>query len=92
MQINAQIHALNNQILAQTDSSNRAVAGAEAQLSSRKRDYRDKQITTVSDVHEASANVRAATAGLTAAQTKRNRYESVAKIGALSQDQFEEHN
>ncbi|MDF5739780.1 MULTISPECIES: HlyD family secretion protein [unclassified Nostoc] len=90
VQITAQIHAVNNQILAQTDSSNRAVAGAEAQLSSRKRDYRDKQITTVSDVQEASANVRAATAGLTAAQTKRNRYESVAKIGALSQDQFEE--
>ncbi|MEH2456407.1 HlyD family secretion protein [Nostoc sp.] len=90
VQINAQIHAINNQIVAQTDSSNRAVAGAEAELSSRKRDYRDKRITTVSDVQEASANVRAATAGLKAAQTKRNRYESVAKIGALSQDQFEE--
>ncbi|MEH2407809.1 HlyD family secretion protein [Nostoc sp.] len=90
VQINAQIHAINNQIVAQTDSSNRAVAGAEAELSSRKRDYRDKRITTVSDVQEASANVRAATAGLTAAETKRNRYESVAKIGALSQDQFEE--
>ncbi|MEH2296426.1 HlyD family secretion protein [Nostoc sp.] len=90
VQINAQIHALNNQIAAQTDSSKRAVAGAEAELSSRKRDYRDKRITTVSDVQEASANVRAATAGLTAAETKRNRYESVAKIGALSQDQFEE--
>ncbi|MEH2359043.1 HlyD family secretion protein [Nostoc sp.] len=90
VQINAQIHALNNQIAAQTDSSNRAVAGAEAELSSRKRDYRDKRITTVSDVQEASANVRAATAGLSAAETKRNRYESVAKIGALSQDQFEE--
>ncbi|MEH2317035.1 HlyD family secretion protein [Nostoc sp.] len=90
VQINAQIHAVNNQIVAQTDSSNRAVAGAEAELSSRKRDYRDKRITTVSDVQEASANVRAATAGLTAAETKRNRYESVAKTGALSQDQFEE--
>ncbi|MEH2371612.1 HlyD family secretion protein [Nostoc sp.] len=90
VQINAQIHALNNQIVAQTDSSNRAVAGAEAELSSRKRDYRDKRITTVSDVQEASANVRAATAGLTAAETKRNRYESVAKVGALSLDQFEE--
>ncbi|MEH1960327.1 MAG: HlyD family efflux transporter periplasmic adaptor subunit [Nostoc sp.] len=90
VQINAQIHALNNQIAAQTDSSKRAVAGAEAELSSRKRDYQDKRITTVSDVQEASANVRAATAGLSAAQTKRNRYESVAKIGALSQDQFEE--
>ena len=90
VQINAQIHAVNNQVVAQTDSINRVVAGAEAELSSRKRDYRDKQITTVSDVQEASANQRAAIAGLTAAETKRNRYESVAKVGALSQDQFEE--
>jgi len=87
VQINAQIHAVNNQVVAQTDSINRAVAGAEAELSSRKRDYRDKQITTVSDVQEASANERAAIAGLTAAETKRNRYETVAKVGALSQDQ-----
>ncbi|MEH1844855.1 MAG: hypothetical protein V7L25_07580 [Nostoc sp.] len=56
------------------------VAAAQAELSSRKRDYQDKQITTVSDVQEASANVRAATAGLRAAETKRNRYESVAKV------------
>lgn len=90
VQINAQIHAVNNQVVAQTDSINRVVAGAEAELSSRKRDYRDKQITTVSDVQEASANERAAIAGLTAAETKRNRYESVAKVGALSLDQFEE--
>ncbi|WP_375515469.1 hypothetical protein [uncultured Nostoc sp.] len=59
-------------------------------MSSRKRDYRDKQITTVSDVQEAAANVRAATADLRAAESKRNRYENVAKVGALSQDQFEE--
>ncbi|MCC5632161.1 HlyD family secretion protein [Nostoc sphaeroides CHAB 2801] len=90
VQINAQIHALNNQVIAQTDSSNRGVAAAEAELSSRKRDYQDKQITTVSDVQEAFANVKAATASLRAAETKRNRYENVAKVGALSQDQFEE--
>ncbi|MEH2423140.1 MAG: HlyD family efflux transporter periplasmic adaptor subunit [Nostoc sp.] len=90
VQINAQIHALNNQLIAETEHSNRVVAAAEAELSSRRRDYQDKQITTVSDVQEASANVRAATAGLRAAETKRNRYESVAKVGALSQDQFEE--
>ncbi|QFS50084.1 HlyD family secretion protein [Nostoc sphaeroides CCNUC1] len=90
VQINAQIHALNNQVIAQTDSSNRGVAAAEAELSSRKRDYQDKLITTVSDVQEAFANVKAATASLKAAETKRNRYENVAKVGALSQDQFEE--
>ncbi|URD49795.1 HlyD family efflux transporter periplasmic adaptor subunit [Chroococcidiopsis sp. CCNUC1] len=36
------------------------------------------------------ANFRAAIAGFKAAQAKRNRYESVAKVGALSRDQFEE--
>ncbi|MDZ8241924.1 MAG: HlyD family efflux transporter periplasmic adaptor subunit [Nostoc sp. ChiQUE01a] len=90
LQIKAQIHALDNQLVAETERSNRAIAAAQAQLNSRKRDYRDKQITTVSDVEEASANVKAASAALKAAKTKRNRYESVAKVGALSQDQFEE--
>ncbi|WP_306558087.1 hypothetical protein [Nostoc sp. 'Peltigera malacea cyanobiont' DB3992] len=66
------------------------IAGAEAELSGRSRDFQDKKITTATDVEEAFANVNAAIAGLKAAQSKRNRYESVAKAGALSQDQFEE--
>ncbi|MBD2452214.1 HlyD family efflux transporter periplasmic adaptor subunit [Nostoc sp. FACHB-152] len=90
IQIKAQIDALENQIIAETDRSQRAVAAAQAQLRSRRREYQDKQITTVSDVQEASASVKAAAAALKAAQTKRNRYEGVAKVGALSQDQFEE--
>ena len=111
IQINAQISALNSQIGAETDRINRIVAGAEAQLSGRSREYRDKKITTTADVEEGSANVRiaqkelqkgkaelksnqanlqAAVASLTAAQVKRNRYEKVAKVGALSLDQFEE--
>ena len=90
VQINGQIHALNRQLLAETDRINRVVAAAEAELSGRSRDYRDKQITTATDVEEAQANVKAAIASLKAAQTKRNRYEGVAKQGALSQDQFEE--
>ena len=90
VQINGQINALNRQILAETDRIDRVVAAAEAELSGRSRDYRDKQITTATDVEEAQANVKAAIASLKAAQTKRNRYEGVAKQGALSQDQFEE--
>ncbi|MEH1942416.1 MAG: HlyD family efflux transporter periplasmic adaptor subunit [Nostoc sp.] len=90
IQINAQINAINNQVLAETDRVNRAIAGAKAELSGRSRDYQDKLITTATDVEEASANVNAAIASLKAAQSKRNRYESVAKAGALSQDQFEE--
>ena len=38
----------------------------------------------------AQANSKAAEASLGAARSKRNRYGSVAKVGALSQDQFEE--
>ncbi|MBW4602373.1 MAG: HlyD family secretion protein [Calothrix sp. FI2-JRJ7] len=111
VQINAQIGALDSQIRAETDRINRIVAGAEAELSGRSREYQDKKITTTADVEEASANVRiaqkelqkafadlkstqanlgATVATLTAAQSKRNRYQKVAKEGALSQDQFEE--
>jgi multidrug efflux pump subunit AcrA (membrane-fusion protein) len=111
VQINAQIGALNSQIRAETDRINRIVAGAEAELIGRSREYQDKKITTVADVEEASANVRiaqkelqkgeaelksaqanlqATVASLKAAQLKRNRYEKVAKVGAISQDQFAE--
>lgn len=111
VQINAQINALSSQIRAETTRSNRAVASTEAELSGRRREYRDKLLTTAADVEEASANVRIAqeelqtaqaeltsafanfrstVASLRAAQSKRNRYQRVAKVGALSQDQFEE--
>jgi HlyD family type I secretion membrane fusion protein len=89
-QINAQINAINSQVLAETERLNRVIAGAEAELSDRSRNYQDKLITTATDVEEADANVKAADAILKAAQSKRNRYETVAKAGALSQDQFEE--
>ncbi|WP_445627703.1 HlyD family secretion protein [Nostoc sp. DSM 114167] len=89
-QMNAQINAINSQVLAETERVNRVIAGAESELSDRSRNYQDKLITTATDVQEADANVKAADAGLKAAQSKRNRYETVAKAGALSQDQFEE--
>ncbi len=90
VQINAQISAIALQSKAETDRINRVVAASVAELSSRNRAYRDKQITTATDVEEASANVKAAIASLKAAQSKRNRYEGVARVGALSQDQFDE--
>lgn len=90
VQINAQIHAQDRQISAETQKSDRSVAAAYAELSGRSRDYRDKQITSNTDVEEAQANVLAAQSGLKAASSKRNRYLGVAKVGALSQDQFEE--
>lgn len=90
IQINAQVSSLNSQVLAETNRNEHTVAAARAELSARSRDYQDKLITTATDVEEASANVTAAIAGLKAAQSKRNRYEGVAKQGALSQDQFVE--
>jgi HlyD family type I secretion membrane fusion protein len=90
VQINAQITALNSQIGAETDRINRAVASAEAELSRRQRDYRDKQIITAAEVEEAEANLKSAEAALNAARSKRNRYQSAAKQGALSKDQLEE--
>lgn len=60
VQINAQISALNRQILAETDRINRVVAAAKAELSHRSRDYQDKQVTTVTEVEEAEANVNIA--------------------------------
>lgn len=90
IQINAQINALNRQISAETSRISRVVAGAQAELSGRSRDYKEKQITTQADVKEAEANVKAAIAAFRAAQSKQNRYQKVAQVGALSQDQLEE--
>lgn len=91
VQINAQISAIALQSKAETDRINRVVAASVAELSGRNRAYRDKQITTAADVEEASANVKAAIASLKAAQSKRNRYEGVARVGALSQDQMRQN-
>jgi len=111
VQINAQISATGSQIRAETDRINSAVASAYAELRGHRRSYREKQITTITEVQEADANVkiaqeelhvaqaelksahancRATEASLAVARTKRNRYEIVAKRGALSQDQFAE--
>lgn len=110
-QINAQIRAIDSQIVAETDRINRAVTSAEAELTRRRRDYRDQQITTTADVAEAQANVRlsqeelqkaqaqlqstqanlnSTIAALNAAQAKFNRYQPIAELGAISQNQLEE--
>ncbi len=90
VQIDAQISAIESQSQAETDRISRVVAASVAELNHRSRDYQDKLLTTTADVEEAEANMKAAIASLKAAQSKRNRYEGVAKQGALSQDQFEE--
>ncbi|NEO37371.1 MAG: HlyD family efflux transporter periplasmic adaptor subunit [Moorea sp. SIOASIH] len=58
IQINAQIRALDRQIVAETDRSKLAVASAEAELSRSRRQYQDRLLTTVTEVEEAAANLR----------------------------------
>jgi multidrug efflux pump subunit AcrA (membrane-fusion protein) len=50
----------------------------------------DELLTAQAQLQSAQSNLGATEATLGAARSKRNRYESVAKQGALSQDQFEE--
>jgi HlyD family type I secretion membrane fusion protein len=90
IQINGQIMALNSQIDAETDRTNRVVASAGSELERRQRDYQDKQVITVAQVEEAQANVQSAKAALSAAKSKQNRYQRGAKQGAIAQDQLEE--
>jgi HlyD family type I secretion membrane fusion protein len=90
VQINAQIFALSSQIAAETDRNNRAVNSAKAQLTRIQREYQDKQVTTVTSLQEAEANLRSTQAALDGAKSKRDRYQGAAKAGALSKDQLEE--
>jgi HlyD family type I secretion membrane fusion protein len=89
-QVDAQITALNNQIVAESDRINRLVASAESELERRQREYQDKQGITVAQVAEAKANIQSAKAALRAAKSKQNRYQKAAKQGAIPQDQLEE--
>ncbi len=90
VQINAQISAFNRQLKAETDRINSAVESAEAELSGRRREYRDRQMTTVAQLKEAEANLRSVQAAFNTAKTKRDRYQPIAAKGALSQNQLEE--
>jgi len=54
-QIGSQILAIDSQIAAETDLLNRTIVAAEAELDLNQRQYRDKLITTTSEVQEAEA-------------------------------------
>jgi HlyD family type I secretion membrane fusion protein len=89
-QINAQIQSLNAQLAAEGERRDRAIAASQAELSQQSRNYQDQQVTAITEVEEAEANVRAAIASLEAAQSRYHRYQPVAQAGALSQEQLEE--
>ncbi len=89
-QINAQISTLNSQIKAETERINHIVASTEAELNHRLREYRDRQINSIAEVQEAEANLRSMEAALNAARSKRERYQSIAEEGVISQNLLEE--
>jgi multidrug efflux pump subunit AcrA (membrane-fusion protein) len=111
VQMAAQLRALDGQIAAETDRSNRAVASAEAELNRTQRDYEDRNVIANSEVEEAEANIkiaqddlqkaqaelksaqanaRATEASLKAAMVKRDRYQTIAQSGSISQNQLDE--
>jgi HlyD family type I secretion membrane fusion protein len=90
VQMNAQINALNSQIMAETNRINQNVAASTSDLARIEREYRDKQIISQAEVQETKSDVKASTAALNAAKAKLNRYQSAATEGAISQDQLAE--
>lgn len=82
-QINAQIGALNTQIIAESNLRDRSVAAAQAQLSRVIREYQDQQITTQAEAAEAEAAVKQAS-------EERDRYRQLAGSGAIADLQVSE--
>ncbi|MEH2237646.1 HlyD family efflux transporter periplasmic adaptor subunit [Nostoc sp.] len=96
VQMNAQINALNSQIRAETDRLYRIITGAQAELSGRRREYRDKNLTTVSEFQEADANVRiaekelhAGEAQLKTAQANLHATEAALGVAQSKQNRYE---
>ena len=110
-QLDAQVRAMERQILAETNRIDGAVASARAELEQSKRDYQDKMLTNQAQVQEARANVRLARedvhkaqtelktaianlksneAALAATQSKQNRYQPLAEVGAIASERLEE--
>ncbi|OUL18283.1 hypothetical protein BV378_36915 [Nostoc sp. RF31YmG] len=70
MQINAQINASSSQIRAESDRINSVIVSANADLRGHRRTYQEKQITTITEVQEANANVKIAQEELQVAQAE----------------------
>jgi HlyD family type I secretion membrane fusion protein len=82
-QIAAQLEALESQRLAELKLMNRTVASAEADLSLNQRAYKDRQITTQTEVQEAEA-------ALELAREELKRYQELGNTGAIAQLQIKE--
>ena len=69
-QIEAQIKAQENRLLAEQEGINRKIAAAKSQLNLRRREYQDRQVSTNAQVDEAQANLALAQEELAQAQTE----------------------
>ena len=82
-QITAQISQLDSQIAAQSQLMSRTIVSAQADLTHNQRDYRDKQITTITEVQEAEA-------ALELAREELKRYQQLGNTGAIATLQIKE--
>jgi multidrug efflux pump subunit AcrA (membrane-fusion protein) len=110
-QFDAQIRTIDTQIQAESARERATIASYQSKVIAIERNYHDKQLTAISAVQGAAANVNSAQnewreaqaklksnqadylsemAALKTAIVKRNRYQGVSKLGALSRNQIEE--
>ncbi|MBF2070545.1 HlyD family efflux transporter periplasmic adaptor subunit [Fischerella thermalis] len=96
-QINAQIKALDSQMLAEATVTGGTVASAKADLERNQWEYQHQKITTNSELLAAQANLQKAKADLQKAQADlsfaemdRDRYQQLAEIGAIGNRELEQ--
>ena len=76
-QASAQIQALDAQIVAESNLTQRSIQAAQAEVRSQQRQFQDQQQTSASNVEEASA-------ALSFAQEELNRFRQLANAGAIA--------
>jgi len=96
VQIDAQISALDSQILAEKRAIEFTVASAEDDLERNRREYQERQITTENEFLTAQASwqqsitdLQKAQANLNFAKVDRDRYAQLAQVGATSKRDLE---
>ncbi|MEH1896013.1 MAG: biotin/lipoyl-binding protein [Nostoc sp.] len=94
-QLDAQIRALDGQIAAETNRSDRTVASAKADMNRTQRDYQDRKVTANSDVQEAEANIKIAEdelqkaqADFQSAQANTRATEAALKAAIVKRDRY----
>lgn len=96
-QIDAQIKALESQMLAEARVAQGTVASAKAELERNQWEYQYRQITTNSELlaaqanlQKAKANLQKAEANLSFAEMDRDRYQKLAEIGVIGNRELEQ--